>query len=467
MIDWNNNKSDRCRADEYVRAAKSGINPGAVPAIHFHPPAGWMNDPNGPLFAEGRFHLFYQHNPYSDSWGDIHWGHACSEDLIHWHHLPIALAPNKNAGLEHCFSGTCIRRADGRYLILFTAISQDHGLGVRRGAEQWGALADQDLIEWTPTRTPVLTEREHVKAVYEWRDPFCFRHAGRVFLILGGNESDPAHETRGSPCVFLYEAQDETLDRWEYKGVLFRHPNSQLRSVECPAFFPLGDRWVLIVSPYGPVEWYTGVFYPDDASGEFLAIESAGRIDGLRHHYASTIVGGDIDKPILLGWVGGFPEGLGWNGVLALPRQLTLCDGRLFQSLGIDLGNIVRRTQVVPREGAIAGNVFRLRMITAEPDNVIVFPIESHDHAIVETLTIGPGFTSMSGQRIAFEMPNATVVEAVVDRRMTEVFTDTGECVTFVHTQLPPQVRIKCLGSRKVSCIAEIDDLRSLNDDSE
>jgi len=79
------------------------------PQYHFLPPANWMNDPNGLIQWKGQYHLFYQHNPTEPLWGNMHWGHAISDDLIHWRDLPIALAPTPGGADETgCFSGCAV-----------------------------------------------------------------------------------------------------------------------------------------------------------------------------------------------------------------------------------------------------------------------------------------------------------------------------------------------------------------------
>src|SRR5215212_10152948 len=83
------------------------------PKYHFLPRANWMNDPNGPIYWKGRYHMFYQHNPRGAFWGSMHWGHAVSTDMIHWRHLPIALAPTPGGPDKDGVWSGCVVDNDG------------------------------------------------------------------------------------------------------------------------------------------------------------------------------------------------------------------------------------------------------------------------------------------------------------------------------------------------------------------
>ena len=92
------------------------------PQFHLLPAANWMNDPNGPIYWKGNYHMFYQYNPHGAYWGDMHWGHAVSPDMVHWRHLPVALAPTPGGpDAAGCFSGTSVIDGD-RVAVVYTGI---------------------------------------------------------------------------------------------------------------------------------------------------------------------------------------------------------------------------------------------------------------------------------------------------------------------------------------------------------
>ncbi|MGP1673704.1 MAG: hypothetical protein ACTS8Z_00640, partial [Candidatus Limnocylindrales bacterium] len=109
-------------------AAPPAIEREIRPRYHLTPPSGWMNDPNGPIFVDGRLHVFYQHNPDGPYWDRVHWGHAVSDDLVRWEHWPIAIAPETDGPDSFgCWSG-CVVDADGTPTMLYTGIELVDGV---------------------------------------------------------------------------------------------------------------------------------------------------------------------------------------------------------------------------------------------------------------------------------------------------------------------------------------------------
>ena len=159
----------------------------AHPIFHVTAPAQWINDPNGPIFYKGSYHLFYQLDPFSDKGGVKYWGHARSRDLAKWEHLPIAIAPSGDKGEESIWSGCCTINGRGQPMIFYTSIAP--GKSAFDHAEQWAATSDDSLIHWKKSpANPVLSEELHggIK-VYDWRDPFIFREGKKTFLVAGGH----------------------------------------------------------------------------------------------------------------------------------------------------------------------------------------------------------------------------------------------------------------------------------------
>ena len=92
--------------------------------VHLKAPGNWSNDPNGFIYYQGEYHLFYQHFPYAPRWGTMHWGHAVSRDLVHWEHLGVALFPTKDYDRNGIFSGSALE-IDGRMHLYYSAVKYE------------------------------------------------------------------------------------------------------------------------------------------------------------------------------------------------------------------------------------------------------------------------------------------------------------------------------------------------------
>ncbi len=315
--------------EELIRKAMRAIRDAAAlaerdperPRWHFRPPSQWNNDPNGTIFHNGWHHLFYQQNPFDTVWGHMHWGHARSRDLVDWEHLPVALWPSLAQGEQHVFSGAAILHGT-QPVIFYTSIG-------KRDPEQWLATPrDGELLHWDKSpANPVLTQRLHGDwRVHEWRDPFLFREDGRTYMVCGGN-----HDPKGGHAtVELYLAENPELTQWTHRGTIFRHPDRSAWNVECPNLFRLGDRWVLLISPHRPCEYFVGDL---DLENARFVPDRHGVLDA-GDVYATNITPMPSGETILWLWAKtGTPHGRGWNGAMAVPRLLTIGDdGHLRQT---------------------------------------------------------------------------------------------------------------------------------------
>lgn len=123
------------KANVFISENKHKIVEQFRPEFHLAPEYGWMNDPNGFVYFNGEYHLFYQSNPYDSKWDTMHWGHAKSKDLIEWEHLPVALAPDQPYDKNGCFSGSAIVVED-ELVLMYTGVTEDNGQSVKFNVSQ-------------------------------------------------------------------------------------------------------------------------------------------------------------------------------------------------------------------------------------------------------------------------------------------------------------------------------------------
>ena len=313
------------------------------PAFHATPTIGWMNDPNGFSLYKGEYHLFYQYHPYSNEWGPMHWGHLKTKDFIRWERLPVAMAPDQEYDAAGCFSGGAVELPDGRHLLMYT--------GVQRGRSPEGfiqdiqtqciAVGDGVNYEKYPGN-PVLTGKDLPEggSTVDFRDPKIWREADGTYYAVAGNRTA---DTSGS--ILLYHSQDGF--RWEFVRVLDRCDNQYGKMWECPDFFSLNGKHVLLTSPQemNPVglEFHAGngtvcLIGDYDPDGKGFSRQFVQAIDyGLDFYAPQTLLTPD-GRRIMIAWMqnwattGAKPHHCRWFGQMTRPRELSVKDGRLIQT---------------------------------------------------------------------------------------------------------------------------------------
>ena len=180
------------KAQEEIDRKKELVKQGRMRQnYHFMAQTGWINDPNGLIYYKGRYHLFFQYNPYYGFWDYMHWGHAVSEDLVHWEYLPLALAPSESYD-DHmrggCFSGSAIEH-DGKLFLMYTGTKNDGN-----GFEQSQCIAySEDGIHFEKYEgNPVITAPPNVPKDF-FRDPKVWKHDEKYYMICGARKNDFAH----------------------------------------------------------------------------------------------------------------------------------------------------------------------------------------------------------------------------------------------------------------------------------
>lgn len=309
------------------------------PTLHFTPPTGWMNDPNGLVYFEREYHLFYQYHPHDPVWGPMHWGHAVSTDLCRWEHLPIALAPDEQGA---CFSGSAVvdeHDVTGLFggkpglLVFYTChkvLSSDP-----EDYEQSQCVAyscDRGRTWQRFAHNPILPP----PGFKDFRDPKVFWHAATqrwVMALACGQE------------IHFYTS--ENLLDWQFASAFGEgHGAHTQHPWECPDLFELpvegarngqlSSRWVLIVgigaTPDNAFGSFTQYFVGEFDGQCFINDHSPHDVmmmDEGRDFYAVQSWSNTPGRRLAVAWLNNWqyanhaPEA-GWRGMMSLPRELTL-----------------------------------------------------------------------------------------------------------------------------------------------
>ncbi len=433
------------------------------PRYHPRPPTGYLNDPNGPLFVDGRWHLFYQYRPATAQNSPVFWGHLSSADLVRWDHHRPAIGPQPGgADRNGCWSGNTVfldgtltafysgHRLDNPYQSVLSATSHDGGFSFGPGQQ-------------------VVDDPDETEKVLTFRDPFVWAEGGEYRMVVGSGDTD------ARAAVRFYRSADGRS--WSYLGHLTELVREQTpdwdtgQMWECPQLLSFGDRDVLLVGTWTPtrgvmdVVTLSGVRVDDRMQDPVVA-----RFDEGPNFYAPSVARNSRLGPLVWGWS---TEGRtaewaieeDWSGLITLPRVVSLtADGRL-ASRPVPALVGLRGEELRPRAAGGTGSpgVLEVAGLPAQFEvEVVLAPARSEPFTrlrlgcsateqldvevdwIARTVSVDRAEASddhrAHGGRYTFsdDLDGGTTVRWFVDGSISEVFTASGRTSTVRFYPLGP-----------------------------
>jgi len=342
------------------------------PQFHFSPDSMWMNDPNGMVYYEGEYHLFYQFHPYSNVWGPMHWGHAITRDLVHWEHLPIALYPDS---LGTIFSGSAVidwnnssGLGSGDKPPMVAIFTHHNQALAETGSEMFQYQSIAYSLDkgrsWTKYEgNPVLQN----PGIRDFRDPkvIWYEEGEKWIMVFAAQDR-----------IMFYSSDD--LINWSLESQFGEDTGAHGGVWECPDLFPLDvdgeEKWVLLVSinPGGPNGGSATQYFVGEFDGKRFQNENPGTeplwIDYGKDNYAG-VTWSDIPEQdgrrIFLGWMSNWQYANQvpterWRSAMTLPRELLLDraeDGYLLRSVPVIETESLRKDRIRLEPGPVKGRL--------------------------------------------------------------------------------------------------------------
>ncbi len=309
--------------------------------FHLMPPAGWMNDPNGLCYYQGRYHVFYQYSPLDAHRGQIFWGHFSSPDLLSWTQHPVFLFPTDAWDQNGVYSGSALAEADRLYLYYtgnvkhpgnYDYIYEGRGHNVGLAVTRDGIRADSNLC--------LLENKDYPAGLScHVRDPKVFCFEGHYYMVLGARTREDIGE------ILVFASEDRL--HWNHINTI-RTPEPFGFMWECPDLFCLDGQWIVMTSPQGIAHEdcrfqnvYSCGYFP--LYGDFRSAYTLGEyqeLDAGFDFYAPQTFEAPDGRRILLGWMG-MPDAdytnptadqSGWQHGMSVPHELHWNGRQLLQT---------------------------------------------------------------------------------------------------------------------------------------
>ena len=410
------------------------------PQFHLLPAKNWMNDPNGPVYFDGKYHIFFQYNPQAAVWGNMSWYHSVSPDMLHWTHLPVAFTPTPGSPDAYgCFSGSALKVGRRVYQVYTgTKLSSKELATIRDGEDkiqESQCLAysdDPKLVRWTKLPEPIIPLPPPGMQITGFRDPSAWKQGDWYYMTVG------AGEAKLGGCVLLYRSKRvEDASSWEYmhkltsgewNGKHTANPCDDGEMWECPDFFALDGGHVLIYSTLGKVIWESGKL---DAATMTFTKDKTGELD-LGSYYAPKTQLDAQGRRILWGWIQekrseAEMKAAGWSGMMALPRLMNLDKDGVLRVRVLPQAAALR-AGVLPTEESRAGVVKTLRgasgevMCSGSKGKSYEFSLTHGETEVLKVNYSGERHAFMTdGKVIALQPGDLPTLHAYVDGSVIEV----------------------------------------------
>ena len=420
---------------------QSNYNEQYRPQIHFTPAKNWMNDPNGMVYVDGTYHLFYQYNPQGNDWGNMSWGHATSTDLVHWTEQPVALTRDE---LGDIFSGSAVIDKDNTagfganaMVALYTSASN-----VQQQSIAYSTDGGKSFTRYTGN--PVIRNNDD-----NLRDPKVFWHEASKQWIM-------ALAKGWKMGVEFYSSPD--LKTWTHQSTFFMEltgrPSIQW---ECPDLIQFGDKWVLLVSvnPGGPILGSGTMYFVGDFDGKTFTADALDYplwLDFGMDNYAGVTWSNTNNRKLMIGWMNNWQYAGAvpcspWRSAMTLPRELKLIeyDGKplLANTVVSEIDKIAENWQTTGADINVK-DAYQLRItlnldknstitLSNDADEKYVLDINTSARTVTAHRTSATGQASFNG---TFSVPsiqaplnvtgNTVTLDFFVDQSSVELFTQNG-----------------------------------------
>lgn len=413
--------------------------------FHVMPETGWLNDPNGAIQFDGLYHIYYQYVPENPLGGATHWGHMTSKDMVHFKQEPIFMSPDQEFDVDGVYSGSGIEK-DGELHFFYTGNVKRPGDYdyIFNGREQNVVhVVSKDGFE--VKRREVVIPHENFPEGYSdhIRDPKLFEKNGVYYMVLGARTED----NLGS--ILVYTSED--LEEWTYHGTLLDGTEDQGYMWECPDFFELDEESILILSPQGilPEEYkYSNPHVAGYLTGEtdweqvkFNPQAEFHEFDRGFDFYAPHTFEDNQGRRIMWSWMGigdTMPEytnptiARGWQHALALPRELVVENGQLFQRPLDEYKQLRNNEQSRSFSEAedLAGEVYEL-FLDFQTSDAFELKLRQDTELIYdgEILTLKHGKSGYGRRKRMTPISEIRQLQIFVDTSSMEIFVNDGEFV--------------------------------------